>query len=51
MLATDALDTKKFEKGKCFICMQNCDADAYVHVSCAVAYHDEKAKRIKNAQS
>jgi hypothetical protein len=44
-----AIDTKKFEKGKCFICSKECDKDAYCHIECSYAYSDEKQKRINEA--
>lgn len=42
-----ALDIKKFEKGKCFICGKETEGDTYAHSYCCEAYSDEKAKRIK----
>lgn len=43
------LDIKKFELGKCFICGKECGKEAYIHNECAIAYSDEKNKRIKEA--
>ena len=40
---------KPFELGICFICLKPCDK-AYCHYECAVAYSEEKDKRIKEAK-
>jgi hypothetical protein len=40
----------KIEKGICFICIESCDFNAYVHSACAYAYLDEKERRIKEAK-
>lgn len=47
----NALNVKQFTQGICFICQKPCTTEAYVHTECAVAYHDEKAKRIKDANA
>lgn len=41
------LEIEKFIQGQCFICKQNCQADAYAHFECCLAYFEEKNKRIK----
>lgn len=39
-------EPEKFEQGICFICMEKCDKNAYCHYECALAYSEEKGKRI-----
>lgn len=41
---------KPFELGVCFICGKPCDKTAYCHYCCALAFSDEKDKRIKEAK-
>ena len=41
-----ALEINKFIEGTCFICSKNCGS-GYCHNECAIAYADEKAKRLK----
>lgn len=43
------IDVEKFIKGICFMCKRACDSQAYIHYECSVAYSEEKAKRIKEA--
>ena len=40
---------ERWTKGNCFICKKQCEADAYVHHECSVAYWEEKQKRLKEA--
>jgi hypothetical protein len=49
LIASDCLDVKKFIKGTCFICNKECENNAYLHNSCAIAYEDEKNRRYKEA--
>lgn len=40
-----------FSKGLCFLCQKPLlIADAWVHISCAEAYYDERKKRIKKLE-
>jgi len=42
-----ALDIPRYKKGVCFICNGECNEEAYVHYTCAVAYHDWNEERMK----
>jgi hypothetical protein len=41
---------ESIKRGTCFICKEECPLDAYCHLECAIAYDDEKTKRIKEAK-
>lgn len=46
--------TKKllpFTQGTCFICGNRCNLNNYVHYECAVAYENEKEKKIKEMKN
>ena len=49
-MAKEHLDIKEFVEGKCFICGKPCDPESYCHFECALAYANEKEKRIREAQ-
>lgn len=38
---------KQFEEGICFACGEKLKEEYYIHYECAIAYSDEKSKRIK----
>lgn len=45
-----ALKIREFNPGICFICRTNiADAESYCHYECAVAYSEEKQRRIDEA--
>jgi hypothetical protein len=46
-MGINSLDIKKFTHGKCFLCGEECKE--YIHSNCAIAYADEKEKRLKEA--
>lgn len=41
------LEIKAFIKGICMVCQEPCNAEGYIHSSCAVAYMDIRNKKIK----
>ena len=38
---------RQLVEGECFLCFEPCKPTGYVHSSCAIAYEDEKHKRIR----
>ena len=41
-----ALQTKQFIPGQCFLCLEPTKDNSVLHESCAIAYNDEKNKRL-----
>ena len=39
-----------FRIGTCFLCREPCDGDKCLHFTCAIAYSDEKERRIRQAK-
>jgi hypothetical protein len=38
---------QEFKPGECFLCGLACEKDCVLHYECALAYDDEKKKRLK----
>jgi len=41
------LEVKVYEQGHCFICHEPCEAEAYAHEHCCIAYADHKSMKFK----
>lgn len=43
-------ESRKITEGICFICGKPCDSNSYCHHECAIAFAEEKDRRIKEAR-